>query len=148
LSTSSSLELEVIAIGGNDRAAARELVAHVFGRHVLADGDEAHLFGDLAAPRVVHLREVPVAARHPLLDPRRAQLGQPVAHVVTLRARRVVDAQRRLAAAERDLPLRNRQLTGENVHLARRRKIVADRVFVHDRSPFACNDWQLHRLRM
>jgi hypothetical protein len=33
------------------------------GSHVLADRDEAHLLGDEAAPRVVHLREVAVAAR-------------------------------------------------------------------------------------
>ena len=116
------LELGVVEVGRDDGAAARDLVAHELRRHVLADGDEAHLLGDLAAPRVVHLREVAVAARDRALDPGLAQLGQPVAHVVALRARGVVDAQRRLAADERDLALRHLQLAVVHEHLARRRK--------------------------
>jgi len=51
-------ELGVIDVRRNDGATARDLVAHFFRRAVLADRDELHLRGNLAAPRVVHLRDV------------------------------------------------------------------------------------------
>ena len=129
------LELGVVDVRGNDRAAARHLVAHEFGRHVLAHGDEAHLLGELAAPRVVHLREVAVAARHARARSTAARsLGSPSSRVVTLRARGVVDAQRRLAARERDLALR---------HLRARRRARGPCATPGNDSSLG-NDWQLH----
>ena len=55
----------------------------------------------IAAPRVVHLRAVAASpSREPRVDPRlRAASAGPCVQVVALRARRVVDVERRLAAA-------------------------------------------------
>ena len=50
------LELEVVDVGGNDRAAARDLVADELGRQPFAHRDELHLRRDLALARVVQLR--------------------------------------------------------------------------------------------
>ena len=47
----------MIDVGGNDRAAARDLVADEIGRQPFADGDELHLGGDLALARVMELRD-------------------------------------------------------------------------------------------
>ena len=59
-----------------------DLAAHELGRDVLAQGDEAHLLGDHAAPRVVHLRYVAVAAAasRSLIHAAR-RLGKPCARV-------------------------------------------------------------------
>ena len=54
------LELEVVDVGGDDRAAARDLVADELGRQSLADRDELHLRRDLALARVVQLRHAGV----------------------------------------------------------------------------------------
>ena len=51
------LELEVVDVGRNDRAAARHFVADEIGRQPLADRDELHLGRDLALARVVQLRD-------------------------------------------------------------------------------------------
>jgi hypothetical protein len=69
----------MLAIGGNDGASARHLVAHEFRRDVFPQGHEAHLLGHFALPGVVHLAEVGVAAGGPPVDPGLAQLGQPLA---------------------------------------------------------------------
>ena len=50
--------LRVVPVGGDDGPPARDLVAHELGRDALAQRDEAHLLGDLAPARVVHLAEV------------------------------------------------------------------------------------------
>ena len=93
------LELEVVDVGGNDGAAARDLVADELGRQPFADGDELHLGRDLAAARVVELR-ADVPGRAARRDPRlRAASASPSRDVVPLRTAGVVDAQRRLAAA-------------------------------------------------
>ena len=118
------LELEVIDVGRDDRAAARDFVADEIGRQPFADRDELHLGRDLALARVVQLRDAPAARGHP----RRAQLRQPVLHVVPLRAARVVDAQRRLAAGERDLAHRDlHRLRAVDENLAGIGKCVGER---------------------
>ena len=100
------LELEVIDVRRDDGAAARHLAADELGRQPLARGDELHLGRDLAAARVVELR-ADVTRRAARLDPRRAQLGQAVTHVVPLRTAGVVQTDRGFAAAQRDLAHRN-----------------------------------------
>ena len=50
------LELEVVDVRRDDRAAARHLVAHEIRRQPLADRDELHLWRDFAFARVVQLR--------------------------------------------------------------------------------------------
>ena len=50
------LELEVIDVRRDDRAAALDLGADELGRQPFARGDELHLRRDLAAPRVEELR--------------------------------------------------------------------------------------------
>ncbi len=57
------LGLRVLDVGRDDGPPARHLVAYEVGRHPFAQGDEAHLLGELAAAGVVHLAEVGVAAR-------------------------------------------------------------------------------------
>ena len=91
------LELGMIDVRRDDRPPARDLAPHELGGHPLAQRDELHLLGDLPAARELHLRDHRAAAAR--RDPRRAQLREPVAHVVAARSARVVDAQRRLAAA-------------------------------------------------
>ena len=49
------LRLGVVDVGGDDGAAAGDLIADQLGRHSLADGDELHLGGDHAPARVVQL---------------------------------------------------------------------------------------------
>ena len=49
------LGLGMVDVGGDDGAARRHLVAHRGGVHLLAQGHELHLGGDLAAPGVVQL---------------------------------------------------------------------------------------------
>ena len=117
------LGLRMVDVGRNDRPAARDLVAHELGRHVLADRDELHLARDLALLRVVHLGDVAPPAqglarpreregggvlvrrgdtrvvRPARQDPGTAQLRQPALQVdrrrrVRVRPRRVVDAKR------------------------------------------------------
>ena len=51
------LELGVVDVGRDDRAAARDFVAHELGRQPFADRDELHLGRDLALARVVELRD-------------------------------------------------------------------------------------------
>ena len=127
------LEFGVVDVGGDDRAAARHLVTHEARVEAFADRDELHLRRDLAAPRVVHLRDGAVAAARGALeavgqfegvvalagreggaaagdadvpggDPGLAEWRQAFADIEAARAARVVDAQGRLAARERDLP--------------------------------------------
>ena len=62
------LELEVIDVRGDDRAAARDLGSHELGRQPLAQGDELHLRRDLAATSVMELRDARLTA--PRRDPR------------------------------------------------------------------------------
>ena len=52
------LALGVIDVGRNDRAPASDLAADELGRDVLPQRDELHLRCNLAALRVVHLRDV------------------------------------------------------------------------------------------
>ena len=59
------LALGVVDVRRNDRAPARDLVAHELRRDALAQRDELHLGRDLAAPRVVHLRDVRARLRAP-----------------------------------------------------------------------------------
>jgi hypothetical protein len=53
-------QFRVMDVRRDDHAAAGDFVAHQFRRDFLAEGDVLHLFGDLAAARVSHLREVAV----------------------------------------------------------------------------------------
>ena len=55
--------LGMIHVVGKDRASARDLVAHEFAAHALAQRNELHLRRDLAAPCVVHLRYVGAGLR-------------------------------------------------------------------------------------
>ena len=66
------LQIAVIDIGGNDRAAARDFIAHQLRREFLALGDVLHLFGNHAQARIMHLRKVTHASIHrrgALFDP-------------------------------------------------------------------------------
>ncbi len=185
----------MVDVGGDDGAAAGDLVADELGRHALAQRDELHLGRDLAAPRVVHLgdgaagpgaeggaeqgrrrpgcvpgrrpgrvrvrglghefrarsRRVRARARNALSparirdrgrirspirggaapagqhlldvaarqDPLPSQTRQATPYVVGRRPARVVDAQRRLAAGERDLAHRHADAVAAlDVHLA------------------------------
>ena len=119
------LELEVIDVRRDDGAAARDLGAHEFGGQPFAGGDELHLRRDLAAARVVELR-ADVAGRAARGDPRLAQLRQAVAHVVPLRTAGVVEAHRRLAAAQRHLAHRHAQRDSLAVRRQRNRPLVVD----------------------
>ncbi len=142
------LELGVIHVGRNDGASARHFGPHELGIESFADRDELHLGRDDAAARVVQLGHRPAAAqraggsrrqrrRHrrrsgrddvqrpglardiaARLDPGLPQEWKPVANIVALRTARIVDAERRLAAAERDLAHRHPQVTGSDVHLS------------------------------
>ena len=60
------LELGVIDVGGDDRAAAGHLGAHELGVEALADSDELHLGRDDALARVVQLRDGALAAKRSL----------------------------------------------------------------------------------
>ena len=136
------LELGMVDVGRDDRAAARDLAAHELGVEALADRDELHLRRDDAPARVVQLGDGARAAerarrtglerrRHRRLpapprtvddvaagdDPVAPQRRQPVADVVSLRSAGVVDAQRRLAAAQRNLAHRHPQRAGLDVDL-------------------------------
>ncbi len=81
------------------------------GVHALAQRDEAHLLGDIAAARVVHLGAVAVSPRgEAALDPRLAQLA--AGRAATSRPcgpGGVVDVERRLAARQLDLAERDAQ---------------------------------------
>ena len=103
------LELRVIDVGGNDGAAARHFVAHEIRGQALASRDERHLRRDLALARVVQLRHrlSRLRVRSTGRDPRFAQLRQTVPRIVTLRTAGVVEADRRLAAAQRHLAERH-----------------------------------------
>ena len=57
------LELGVVDVGRNDGAAARDFGPHELGRQPLAHRDELHLRRDVAAARVVQLRDAPGPAR-------------------------------------------------------------------------------------
>ena len=93
------LELEVVDVGRDDGAAARDLVADELGRQPFADRDELHLRRDLALARVVQLRHATAAPRAASATHGSRSFGRPSRDVVSLRAARVVDAQRRLAVA-------------------------------------------------
>ena len=138
------LELGVIDVGRDDRAAARHFRAHELGVEPFARGDELHLRRDDALARVVELRDIVLAAQH-RAEQRLRQLGaplrignvgarhrldvaaagnpvapqrrQPFAHVVSLRAAGVVHLQRRLAARQRNLA--HRHLVRPDINLAR-----------------------------
>ena len=82
------LQFRMVNVRGNDHAAARHFVAHQFGREFLAVGNVAHLLGDHALARVVHLREVAVGVL--LLAPRKplcARLGDAVAVIAVRNCR-------------------------------------------------------------
>ena len=96
------LELQVVDVGRDDRAAARHLRPDEFGGQPFARADELHLRGDLAPARIVELGP-DVTRGAPRGNPRLAQPGQALAHVVALRAAGVVEPYRRLAAGERHL---------------------------------------------
>jgi hypothetical protein len=118
------LELRVEDVGRDDRAAAGELAAHELGLDALADGDEPHLLGDLAAAGVVHLAEVAVARAQALVDPRLAAARQARARVVALRAGRVVDDHVRVVAGLADAAERDRERA--DLDLARAREAVRE----------------------
>ena len=95
----------MIDVGRDDGAAARHLAPHEIRGQPFANRDELHLGRDLAFARVVQLRHARIRA--PAADPGLAQLRQADLDVVALGAARVVDAERRLAARQRDLAHRH-----------------------------------------
>src|SRR5206468_3119784 len=101
------LELEVADVGRNDRSAASHFVADEVGREPFTQRGEFHFLRDLAFARIMQLRDTGTAPvrwrRHAGAHPRFAQLRQAILHIVALRTAGVVDAQRRLAAGQRDL---------------------------------------------
>ncbi len=72
------LQFGVIDVGRDDGAAARDLVAHEFGREALARGDVGHLRRDVTTPRVGELAHGLVAARP---APRARPCGQRRRHL-------------------------------------------------------------------
>ena len=87
------LELRVLAVGGDDRAAPGDLAAHELRVDVLADRDELHLLGDHAlagrsASGRSSCRRVATRGRG---SSRLRRGGSPSPRVVTLRAGGVVD---------------------------------------------------------
>ena len=106
------LELGVIDVGGNDRAAARDFVADELGGQAFARGDERHLRRDLALARVVQLRDGLAGLRRPRGAARSTIRAASAAlpRIVPLRTAGVVEAHRRFAAAKRDLANRHAQL--------------------------------------
>ena len=71
------LELGVIDVCRDDRAAARHFAAHELGVEALADGDELHLGSDLAFARVVQLRDGLLPASRPRSTVRAASAALP-----------------------------------------------------------------------
>ena len=134
------LELGVVDVGGDDGAAAGDLVAHELGRdlardarrrsacarvlasraalarspalQVLADGDELHLRRDDAAAGVVHLRDV------------RARLARAAARRVRDEAqlRRARDRARGAAVARRSTPAAPRRRRGSAIQSRAQRR--------------------------
>ncbi len=98
------LELGMVDVRGNDRAAARDLGSDELGIEPLPDRDERHLGRDDACARVVELRDrLGTPARgHPGF----AQFREALADVVPLRSAGVVYAQR-LAVGQCDLAHRH-----------------------------------------
>ena len=120
------LGLGMVDVGGKNRPAASDLVAHELRRDALADRDELHLAGDLALLRIVHQghrappaqdlprpregesegRHVGTPGRHrvvrsALQDPGTAELRQAGFEIdgdgrIRIRPRRVVDAEWRI----------------------------------------------------
>ena len=122
------LALGVVDVRRQDGATTRDLVAHELRRHVLADRDELHLRRDDAAPRVVHLRPVArVTFAEARIDPRLAELRQPLVRVVPLGTARIVDIERRLTARERDPAHRDAQAAFFDEDFLRRREVRDDR---------------------
>src|ERR1700686_4114208 len=60
-------QVAVVHIGGNNQAAASDFAADQFGVDLLAPSYKAHLFGDYAATRPVHLRHIAVAVRRRMI---------------------------------------------------------------------------------
>src|SRR5262249_40043623 len=110
------LELEVIDVGRDDRAAAGDFVADELSRQSLADGDEFHLGRDLALARVVQLGDAAAGYRaravQARLHPGGAPFRQAARDVVALRTARIVNAQARCAVLERDLAHRHADAPG------------------------------------
>ena len=114
------LELRMVDVGGNDRPPARHLRPHELRRKTLADGDELHFRRNLAAPRVVKLRDRPARfrAKRPSsgfdtgdvvapADPRQPRRRQSGVHTEAARSARVVHGKDVLAVSERDLSHRD-----------------------------------------
>ena len=126
------LELEVVDVGRDDRAAARDLVADEGRRQALAAGDERHLGRDLALAGIVELRRRSVAAarRHPRL----AQLRQAGLQVGGPWTAGVVEAHRRFAVGEPHLAQRHadreRTLGGRRRRLVEHAEAVGERLGV------------------
>src|SRR5437870_4792356 len=90
----------MVDIGGDDRSTGSDLVADELGFDVLAQGDILHLRRDLASPRVVHLREVRIAAPSAGIDPLGAKSRETSARVEVLWSGRVVDKDRLLSVGK------------------------------------------------
>ena len=110
----------MLAVSRDDGAPARYLGAHHFGRDVFAQGHETHLLGDLALAGTRELRAVAAA---PAVEPRLAQLGQPLTGRFHPGSRGVVDLEGGLVATQAQRAHRNLDLSVTLERAGRGRKV-------------------------